>query len=186
MSVLLFCQRVILLYFTGRDSIKIASAAALWAVINILMSPIFWQLTHLPFICDLLAFASLTLVLWLTRKVGSATLTGLIVTALTLILQPAAFQMVGFVAASIFFDALIRGIGYDNCFDKPLFGSLALILSSVLCAGVAGAIIGFFVMGFKTISMILFFSGLHAIGGLIGGSVGVIVIRALIARKAFH
>jgi MFS superfamily sulfate permease-like transporter len=38
-------------------------------------------------------------------------------------------------------------------------------------------------MNFKTIYAILFFSGLHALGGLLGGIVGAILIKALTTRK---
>ncbi len=171
------------MYFTSRELTTIAVVAAFWTALNRLISPFFWQLTHLPFMCDLLAFVSLILVLWWTRKIGSAALTGLIVTALTLILQPTAFQMAGFIVASILFDLIIRAVGYDVCFEKPIRGSFALIVSSVFCAAVAGMIIGVFTMGFRTAQSIGIFSGLHGVGGLIGSVLGVTITRALTARK---
>lgn len=148
-----------------------------------MISPVFWQLTHMPFLCDLLAFLSLILVVWWTRRFGTASLTGLVVTALTLALRPGALHILGFAAASILFDVLVRGAGYRNCFEKPVRGAVCLICFSVLSAGVAGAIIGSFFMGFKTLPSILTFAGLHSIGGVIGGAIGVALIRALIARR---
>jgi hypothetical protein len=46
-------------------------------------------------------------------------------------------------------------------------GAIFLISFSVLSAGVAGAIIGTFFIGFKTLPSILAFAGLHSIGGVI-------------------
>lgn len=161
----------------------VAISAPLWGVLNILMSPIFWQLTHMPFLCDLLAFLSLTVVVWWTRKFGAASLTGLVVTALTLVLRPGAFHMVGFAVASMVFDISVKAAGYRNCLEEAPRGAVCLIAFSVLSAGVAGATIGTFFMGFKTLPSVLTFAGLHSVGGFIGGAMGVVVIRALMARK---
>jgi len=170
-------------YFTTRDLAAVVTSAALWTVLNMLISPVLWQMTHTPFLCDLLAFTSLILVIWWTRKFGAASLTGLIVTVLTLMLTPTAFQMLGFLVASILFDVLTKAVGYKRCFEHPILGSAILILISFLCAGVAGTLIGSFIMGFKTLLAILAFSGLHAVGGLIGGVLGVVIVRALMVRK---
>jgi hypothetical protein len=170
-------------HFATRDLAAVAVSGAFWAVVNILISPIFWQLTHMPFLCDLLAFLSLTLVVWWTRRFGAASMTGLVVTALTLVLRPGAFQMFGFMAASVVFDVLVRIVGYGNCLEKALRGAVCLILFSVLSAGVAGAIVGAFFMGFNTLPAILTFAVLHGIGGLIGGTLGVVLVRGLMARR---
>ena len=171
-------------YFTNKDIAAISIGAALWAILNILISPIFFQMTRLPFLCDLLAFASLILVTWLTRKFGAASLTGIIATLLTLILRPAAFHMLGFVGASVVFDILTRAISYKICFNRnPLVGSSILVILSIFCAGIAGAFIGIFFMNFDVLSGILMWAGLHAFGGLLGGSLGVIIVRALVLRK---
>ena len=67
-------------YLNTRDITAIVMCGALWAVLNNTFAPIFWQLTHMPFLCDFLAFTSLILVTWWTRKFGAASLTGIIVT----------------------------------------------------------------------------------------------------------
>ncbi len=172
-----------MVYFTTRDVAAVAASAALWGILNILISPIFWQVTRMPFMCDLLAFISLILVVWWTRKLGSVSLTGLVVTALTLTLRPDALFMLGFIVASILFDVLTRAVGYKNSFESGLSGSLILILFSTICAGIAGAIIGSFFMGFSTAAAILTFAGLHAVGGIIGGTIGAVLVTALMKRK---
>jgi len=166
-----------------RGVTAVAVCAALWAVLNALISPFFWQLTHMPFLCDLLAFAALMLVAWWTRRLGAASLTGIVFGVLSLILRPGAFFNLVFVVAAIAFDLLTRAVGYDRMFNKPLVGSITAVLISVVCAALAGLMIGALFMGFTTFPAILAFAGLHAIGGLIGGVVGAGIITTLKARR---
>lgn len=58
-----------------------------------------------------------------------------------------------------------------------------LAVISALSAGLAGEIIGTYVMGFGTSQGILTLAGLHAIGGLIGGIMGVVLVKALVVRR---
>jgi len=169
-------------YLNTRDVTAVALCAAYWAILNNSLSPIFWRLTHMPFLCDLLAFITLILVGWWARKFGAVTLTGLLVTGLTFMLQPNAFQMFGFIVASILFDVTTRLVGYDNCFNKPLTSALSLVSFSTICAWIAGLIIGSLVMKLEPILAVLTFSGLHAVGGFIGGVIGLILVNALNAR----
>jgi len=168
--------------FAPRDIAAIAVCSALWGILNALISPIFWQLTHMPFLCDMLAFAALILVIWWTRKLGAASLVGLIVTVMTFSVNPAAFQMLGFLAASIVFDVMARFLGYERLFKNLAWGGMMLAVISVLSAGLAGAVIGSFVMGLGTPQTILIFAGLHAMGGLIGAIIGVVLVKALLIR----
>jgi len=161
----------------------VAVCAALWAVLNAFIAPFFWQLTQMPFLCDVLAFAALMLVVWWTRRFGAASLTGIVFGVLSSLLRPGAFHNVAFVVAAIAFDFLARAIGYDRLFKKPLAGSIVAVLISVVCAGLAGLMIGTLFMSLSTLPAILTFAGLHAIGGLIGGVVGVAIVATLKARR---
>lgn len=182
--VLLLCTKVLpnMAHFGPRDVTAVAASAAVWAILNILLSPIVWELTHMPLLCDLLAFASLILVVWWIRKLGAASLTGLIVAVLTFILRPGSFYILGFVAGAVAFDLLSKGVGYTRLFRRPFSGSLIMILLSVVCAALAGALIASFFMGLTTLIAVATFSGLHAIGGFMGGALGVVTVRALEAR----
>ncbi len=91
--------------------------------------------------------------------------------------------MLGFVVASIIFDALTGAIGYENCFKKPFRGSFIVILISTFCSFIGGAIIGSLFMALEALTAIITFAGLHAFGGLIGGMLGVIMVRALVIRN---
>jgi len=169
-------------YLNTRHIAAIALCAAYWAILNNTLSPILFRLTGMPFVCDLLAFTTLILVGWWTRKFGIMSLTGLLVTGLTFMLQPNAFQMIGFVVASIFFDIIIRAIGYSNSFDKLGSSTLILLSFSTICAFIAGLIIGSLFMVFPTAWHVLGWGGLHAIGGFIGGIIGLILVNALRTR----
>ena len=182
MLVTLSIEKVLpMTYFSTRDIIAIVMCASIWGVLNNTLAPIVWQMTHMPFTCDLLGFISLILATWWARRFGAASLTGILVTGLTFALRPNAFHMFGFVTASILFDILTGLVGYNNCFDKPLLSIIILISFSTICAGVAGLIIGSFFLEIRIALEV--FTGLHAIGGFIGGVVGLTLVRALMARK---
>ena len=137
----------------------------------------------MPFLCDLLAFAALVLVVWWTRRFGAASLTGIVFGVLSFMLRPGAFFNSAFIVAAIAFDFLTRAIGYKRIFGKPIVGSIVAVLISVVCAALAGLMIGPFFMGFTAYPAILAFAGLHAIGGLIGGAIGVGIVTTLKARR---
>jgi len=81
------------------------------------------------------------------------------------------------------FDLLTRAVGYNRIFNKPLVGSIAAVLISIACAGLAGMIIGALFMSMTTYQAVLAFAGLHAIGGVLGGLVGVGIVASLKGRK---
>ena len=167
-------------YFGTKDIVAIVICAVLWTALNSTLAPVFFAATHLPFLCDFLAFVSLILVVWWTRKFGAASFTGLIVAGLSLAFRPGATQMIGFAVASIAFDILTRIVGYRNCLDKPLSAVVGLTSFSTICAGLAGSIIGSFFMNPR--QPITIFAGLHAVGGFIGGVIGLILMGALKTR----
>ena len=175
------------MYFNSRDLAAISLSAALWAVVNWIVAPIFWQLTHLPILCDMLSVTVLIVTLWWTRKPGAGTAMGVIATVLNFILRPGAFQFLGFTVACAFFDIASYLIGYGNILDKGLKGSISLIVLSLVSTTIAGLIIGNFFMnpGFLSnmFGGVLVFSALHGAGGLIGGALGVVLIRGLERRQ---
>jgi len=172
-------------YFNSRDVAAIAVCSALWGVLNSTLSPIFFQVFHLPFLCDLIGFTSLILAVWWTRKFGTATAVGLIATVINFLFRPDAFFFLGFTVASFFFDVLTRLWGYRNCFERALTGTVSLVLISVFSATVAGSIIGLFFMPAPALASwggVLVWVALHAVGGIIGGFIGAPLTAALTAR----
>jgi len=171
-------------YFNSRDVAAIALCSALWGVLNSTLSPIFFQVFHLPFLCDLIGFASLILAVWWTRKFGTATAVGIIATVINFVFRPDAFFFLGFTVASFVFDVFTRLLGYRNCFERPLIGTVSLVLISVFSAAVAGSIIGwvFSPPNLASWGGVIGWVALHAVGGVIGGVIGAPLTTALTAR----
>ena len=174
-----------LTHFRTRDLAGISIFAALWGVLNVTISPAFFQIFHLPFACDLVGFSALILAVWWSRKFGTATFVGLIALIINLIARPTALHFLGFFAASILFDILTFVSGYNRLFEKRLIGSIILFIISVLSASFAGLVIGSFFMAAPALIQwggVLGWAGLHAIGGIIGGGIGVTIMNALSIR----
>jgi len=172
-------------YFNSKDIAAIALSAALWGVLNAIFSPIFFRMFGLPFLCDLIGFTVLTLTVWWTRKLGAASIVGLIATVINFIFNPGATQFLGFTVASIVFDALSWIIRYNNAFKKSTYTFTSMTVISTLSATVAGFIIGTFFMAGPALAKwggVLGWAALHAVGGVIGGVIGVILVTALISR----
>jgi len=172
-------------YFGTRDIAGIAIFAALWGVLNVTLSPIFFRLFHLPFLCDLTGFASITLAVWWVRKLGTATFVGVIATIINFMFRPTAMHFLGFMAASVVFDLLSFASGYKRLFEQRILGSIILTAISIISAATAGLIIGAFFMSPTALQRwggVLGWAGLHAIGGIIGGIVGVSLMNALSIR----
>lgn len=174
-------------YFNSREIAAISLSAALWAVFNWLVSPVFWQLIHLPILCDMIGVTVLIVTLWWTRKPGAGTTMGLIATVLNFIFRPGAFHFFGFTVACAFFDIASHLIGYGNMLDRGMMSHLSLVALSVASTTMAGLIIGSFFMnpGFLASAFggVLFFAFIHGGGGLIGGILGIVIIKGLESRQ---
>jgi len=173
------------MYFKARDLSGIAVCAALWGILNWLYSPIFFQLFGLPFLCDIVGFASIILAVWWVGKPGASTLTGIIATIINFITRPTAIHFLGFTAASIVFDAIMLGLGYNRIYRNRIVRMCGFFLNSVISAAIAGLIIGFLFMDPKALLKwggAYGWAGLHAIGGAMGGIIGIVIVEALITR----
>jgi len=172
-----------MVYFNTRDIATFSLFGALWAVLSVTISPIFWSLTHLPFLCDMIGISILILTLWWTRKFGAILMTGIIATIVTLALRPSATHFFGFLAASLLLDTLTRAVGYKRCLTKAMASMIYLLVFSIVSTAFAGVIIGTLFMNPQFLTRmfggIAFFAILHAVGGVIGGVLGIVLIRAL-------
>jgi hypothetical protein len=172
-------------YLDSREVAAIALFAALWGVLSSIFAPIVFRMFGLPILCDMIGFAILTLTVWWIRKFGAATAVGIIATVVNFVFNPYGVHFLGFMAASIVFDITTKLIGYDRCLKKPLFVTVSMLSVSVLSAAVAGLIIGTFFMAAPALAIwsgVLGWAGLHAIGGVIGGFIGVTLVVGLAAR----
>ena len=172
-------------YFNTRDIAAIAICAALWGVLNTILSPVFFQMFGLPFLCDLIGFSILIVAAWWIRKFGAITTITLIATIINFALGGNIFFL-GFTAASVFFDVASRLIGYNFSFKKPAFTFISMMAVSIGSAAIAGYIIGTFFMAGPALASsggAVGWAGLHAVGGVIGGVIGASLVSTLIARK---
>jgi hypothetical protein len=172
-------------YFNSRNVAAIAICSALWGVLNSIFSPIFFQTFGLPFLCDLIGFSVLVIAAWWIRKFGAITIIGLIATLINFALNGGIFFL-GFTAAAIFFDVATRVIGFDNAFKKSAYIAVSMMAVAVASAGLAGYVIGsLFMAGPVLVSWggVVGWAGLHIVGGVIGGVIGVFLIVALAARN---
>lgn len=174
------------MYFKTREISAIALSASLWAVINAIVGPVFWNMTHLPILCDMLGIATLSLTVWWVRKPGSSIAVGLIATLISFILNPGGVQFLGFTGASFVFEGLTLVMGYDRMLENSLKGRSLLLMVSIVSTMVAGLIIGTFFMNpnFLTSAFggIVVFSAIHGAGGFVGGIIGVIIVTGLEKR----
>jgi hypothetical protein len=187
--VLLFIEYVIrrgpMPYLNSREVAAIALLSALWGVLASVFAPIVFRVMGLPILCDMIGFAVLTLAAWWIRKLGAVSMVGVIATLINFIFNPGGVHFLGFTAASMVFDAVSRLIGYERSFRSPSSASVSMLLVSVLSAAVAGFIIGTFFMAAPALARwggVIGWVALHAVGGAIGGVVGVILIISLSAR----
>ena len=172
-------------YFRNSELAGISMFAALWGILNVTVSPAFFQIFHLPFCCDLIGFSTLTLAVWWGRKLGTATFVGFVALIINLIIRPAALHFFGFFTASIVFDILTFLSGYKHLFERRRIGTIVMFLISVFSAAVAGLVIGAFFMPAQALARwggVLGWAGLHAVGGVIGGIIGIIIMKALVVR----
>ena len=172
-------------YYNSREIAVIALLAALWGILNSIFSPIVFAMFQLPILCDMIGFSVLPLTVWWVRKLGAATMVGLISTAINFIFNPAGVFFLGFTAASVVFDTLAWLVGYDVYFKRSSLTAISLFSISVLSAAVAGLIIGTYFMPAPALANwggVLGWAGLHAIGGVIGGFIGIALVTGLVAR----
>ncbi|MCX6649066.1 MAG: hypothetical protein NTV61_06725 [Candidatus Bathyarchaeota archaeon] len=170
---------------TTRDLAFVSMAAALWAVLNVTIVPVFWQATKLPILCDLIGVSLFAVTAWWTRRPGAVALMGGVATLLNFLMMPGATQFLGFTAAAIAFDAAATVIGYDRCCAKGKMGVVWIMSLSLASAFVAGLIIGSLFMVSATLAGyggVIMFALLHAAGGGIGGAIGIALIHGLRSR----
>ncbi len=176
-----------MLNFNTKELTAIALSASIWAVINAIVGPAFWNLTHLPILCDMLGVATLSLTVWWVRKPGASVIVGLIATLISFIMNPGGITFLGFTGATFVFEALVMVIGHKRILENGYTGWGLLLFASVAATATAGVIIGTFFMNpnflAATFGGLIMFSAIHGAGGIIGSVLGVLVIKAMEARN---
>ena len=173
-------------YFNSRELAIVSLFSALWGILNGLFAPIVFRIIGLPILCDMIGFASLSLTFWWVRKPGAVTIVGLIATLINFILNPGGIQFLGFTAASMVFDMASSSLGTKRMFRNTAVAITCLLLISIGSAAIAGLIIGNFFMATPALAAwggVWGWAGVHGVGGIIGGLIGIAVITTLVSRK---
>jgi len=168
-------------YLGARDLILIGVLSALWIVLQLTIAPLGFTLFRLPIFCDVAAYFTLLLTLWIIGKFGGASLVGIIGSIIIPFLRPGAFQILGFAASAVLFDVLCLSISH-KAFTK-LLNVIVVSVITVFSAYFAGAVIGSLFMTehpYWSLNWALtYWAGLHAAGGLLSVLITFPVIGAL-------
>jgi len=173
-------------YFNSRELAAVALFSSLWGVLNGVFSPIVFRMFGLPILCDMIGFAALGLTFWWVRKFGAVTLVGVVATIINFLLNPGGVFFLGFTAASFSFDLIASLVVANRMFNRRSAAAISLVSISILSATVAGLIIGNYFMTAQTLVAwggVSGWAALHALGGLIGGLIGVSILAGLSARN---
>lgn len=168
-------------YLGTRDVTFIGVFTALWIVLQLTIGPLGFTLFRLPILCDVAAYLTLLLAVWILGKFGGASLVGIIGSVAILFLRPGAFHILGFAASAVLFDVLCLTIHHRA--STRLVNIIALTVVTVVSAYSAGAIIGSLFMTqlpYWSLNWALtYWGGLHAAGGLLSVVITLPVIAAL-------
>lgn len=111
---------------------------------------------------------------------------GAIATVINFVLRPSAVHFLGFTVASIFFDLAISFVGFTKPFSKKAYTVASIMPISIASAALAGYLIGTFFMSGPALAPmggVIGWAAMHAIGGIIGGAIGISLVIGLDARK---
>lgn len=137
---------------------------------------------HLIFFSEITGVSLLILSMWLAQKPVVPTLMGLASTIFILRLRPDNIYILGFMATCITFEVITSVVGYQNILSRSRVNFIIVILISIISTAAAGFIIGnLFMIDLisKMAVNILTFTALHGIGGLIGGVLGITIVRVI-------
>jgi hypothetical protein len=173
-------------YFNSRELAAVALFSSLWGVLNSIFSPIVFRMFELPILCDMIGFAALGLTFWWVQKFGAVTVVGVVATIINFLLNPGGVFFLGFTVASFSFDIIASLVVTKRMFNRRSAIAILLVSISVLSATVAGLIIGNYFMAAQALVAwggVSGWAALHALGGLIGGIIGVSILAGLSTRK---
>jgi hypothetical protein len=161
-------------YLTTKDIALTAVFCVVWVILNLTLGPLSFMLTGLPIIHVFGAFFTLLLVAWITGRFGTSSMTGIIGSALAMMLSGIPV-MIGFLPAAIVFDLTL--IANHHKIRISAYSLTIAAIATIFSAYIAGVVIGLLFMGF-TIQLALTFWGVAA---AIGGIMAVVITLPVIA-----
>ena len=168
-------------YLGTPDLILTGILSALWIILQLTIGPLGFALFQLPIFCDVAAYSTLLLAVWIFGKFGGASLVGVIGSMVTLFLRPGAFQILAFAASAVLFDVLCLAIRH-KAFTRPV-NIVAVSAITIISAYFAGAVTGsVFMTTLPNWSLnwaLTYWAGLHVAGGILSLLITLPVVGAL-------
>jgi len=168
-------------YLGTRDLILIGVLSAVWVMLQLTIAPLGFTLFGLPIFCDVAAYFTLLLAVWIFGKFGGALLVGIIGSMAVLFLRPGAFQILGFALSAVLFDVLCLSI-HHRAFTRTA-NIVAVSAITIVSAYIAGVVIGSVFMttlpNWSLSWALTYWASLHAAGGLLSLLITLPLIGAL-------
>jgi hypothetical protein len=150
---------------------------ALWVALNLTLGPLSFTLLGLPILHDFAVFFTLLLVVWITGRFGTSSVTGIIGATVATLISGIPL-MIGFAPAAILFDLLMTANHHK--IRIKAYSLTITAIATILSAYLAGVVIGaFFTPGQTLLWALTFWGGWHLIGGVMTVAVTFPVILAL-------
>ncbi len=163
-------------YFKSLDVAFVALFSALWAVLNLALGPLSFQLLGLPILHDFGVFFTLLLVAWITGRFGTSIIVGIIGSTIAL-LAGAPPLILGFAVAAVVFDLTLT-VNHHKI--RASFKDLTVAaVATIFSAYVAGVVIGTLFMANGIQWALTFWGGWHLVGGVFTTAITLPIIVVL-------
>lgn len=151
--------------------------SAVFAVLNLTLGPLSWQLLQHPPLHDFAAFFPLLLVTWATGQFGTSSLAG-IVGSIVAISFGGPPLIICFAASAVIFDVLM--FANRHKIRISMYNLTIAAIATIASAYLAGVLIGVLFTPNQTLQVALtFWGGWHLIGGIMTVAITLPVILTL-------
>jgi hypothetical protein len=159
------------------DIALMAVFCALFAVLNLTLGPLSFQLLQLPVLHDFAAFFPLLIIAWAVGRFGASSFVG-IIGSIIAIFWGGPPLIICFAASAVIFDLLMSA--NRHAVRISIFSFTVVAISTMLSAYLAGVFIGIFFTPNQTLLWaITFWGGWHLVGGIVTLVITFPVILAL-------
>lgn len=150
---------------------------ALWVALNLTLGPLSFQLLGLPILHDFGVFFTLLLVAWVTGRLGTSFMAGIIGSIFAILLGGPTL-IICFAASALVFDLLIS-VNHHRI-HMARYSLVTTVIVTLVSAYLAGVLIGVFFTSNETLSWALtIWGGWHVAGGILALIITLPLIAAL-------
>jgi hypothetical protein len=165
------------IHFATIDVALTGMFCALWVVLNLTLGPLSFALLADPILHDFGVFFTLLFVVWITGRAGTSSVTGIIGAPVAMLISGMPL-MIGFAPSAVLFDLLMTANHHK--IRMKAYSLTVTAIATILCAYIAGVVIGVFFTPGQTLQWALtFWGGWHLVGGVLTVVVTFPIILAL-------